>query len=758
MFSGEESPNVKAPPDLFGSATLAAEAERPRLDLPPHLVLLSEGQWALWRTVGLRGTGFPAAEVLKLSAPECARLADEILAVEDNVQRTRQEAIDAVNAGLDSLRRDQQWDDKGKRRLLLDAVQQLKKGKVPQPLTIAGSADKALENLRAALARRDSLLALLQQTYDAAVANTSCVIRELLGEGRFREAVIWQNRNAWNKGMLALLQNLPDARSRGSKRRQQEELVASYLQRYCVKNDTIGFFGPVGWARVVSEGPAITVKPGSSLLASRRVYFEPWGIDALAKVAASNKSLKPWLAPRPMPFNHLHETALLLPGGGSLDLSTKQAAVLRSCDGQTTAKQIAADLLQVSYLHFEDQQEVYSILESLNKMGIVAWTLDVPLRKDPNQIYRKLIERIGDESLRKPALEALDELEAARDVVADAAGQPEKLNRALDQLEEKFMRLTGLPATRAAGRTYAARTLIYEDCRRDIEVTIGPELWRCLKQPLSLLLTSARWITFEIASLYRKELQKIYAELVKKSGSKTVSAVDFWMKADPLFYKKDTRLVDRIVPAFQRRWSEVLGLPEDKHCVTYTSEELRPRIEAAFAAPRPGWSQARYHSPDIIIAASDPESIERGEYELILGEMHLGTNCLNGVLFLAQHPRPEEIYEAIEADFPDPRISPVPPKQWGDLTLRTSFEFTPPKDYRLEIAPETCGTDSGQPLSIGSLVVEDTDRGLMLKSRDGRIQFEIIEALGEFLSNLVMNFSAFFHLASTRRAFRLTAL
>jgi hypothetical protein len=25
-------------------------------------------------------------------------------------------------------------------------------------------------------------------------------------------------------------------------------VIANYLQRYCLKNDTIGFYGPVGWA------------------------------------------------------------------------------------------------------------------------------------------------------------------------------------------------------------------------------------------------------------------------------------------------------------------------------------------------------------------------------------------------------------------------------------------------------------------------------------------------------------------------------
>ena len=44
--------------------------------LPAHLFKLPGGDWAVWRWMALRGAGFPASEVLKLAAPECAAAAD----------------------------------------------------------------------------------------------------------------------------------------------------------------------------------------------------------------------------------------------------------------------------------------------------------------------------------------------------------------------------------------------------------------------------------------------------------------------------------------------------------------------------------------------------------------------------------------------------------------------------------------------------------------------------------------------------------
>ena len=64
--------------------------------------------------------------------------------------------------------------------------------------------------------------------------------------------------------------------------RRNESLVAKYLQRYCAKNETIGFSGPNGWGAVREDGPAITLWTGPSLVALRAAQFEYWAIDAAA--------------------------------------------------------------------------------------------------------------------------------------------------------------------------------------------------------------------------------------------------------------------------------------------------------------------------------------------------------------------------------------------------------------------------------------------------------------------------------------------
>ena len=699
----------------------------------PHLIPLADGQWALWRIIGLRGAGFPAAQVLKLSASECAARADQLSIAQFELHQARSEAL-AI------LRRDLHRANKADSAILEKRVKKIKQGKIPELSDEYPGQQEVLQKLSSASERVALIDADFRQSFDAALKKNSNEIREAVGAERFREAIIWQNRNAFHTGLKPLLRRSAQSASRGSKHRQHEELVANYLQRYCVKNDTIGFFGPVGWADFVSHGEAITVQPGPDLIASRAVYFEAWPIDAVAETLMKNKSLKPWIAPRCMPFIHLEQTVLHTPGARPMKLSHNEAAILHLCDGRQTAKELASRLLQQPALKFKSEQEVYNLLEHLVTIGAIAWSLEVPVEKESERTLRRLINRIGEERLRRPTLDILVQLEAARNAVANAAGDPELLDSALGDLEAKFSSLTGVASTRGEGKTYGARTLVYQDCRRDAQVNIGPELLHALEQPLLLLLAAARWLSYEAARIYRRVFDDIHSELVGNNGSSIVNATEFWMKADAILYQDTARIAGILKPMFQKRWADILRIESDQRRVHYRSADLRPCVLEAFKAPRPGWTFARYHSPDVMIAASGPEAIKRGDYQFVIGEIHVGINTLLATLFLAQHPSPEKIYQAVEWDLPEPRIMPLPPKRWPGLTARTSAGFVSRRWHRLEFSHDSCGVPKSQALPIGSLIVEKCGSRLVVRTRDGRVRYDVIEAFGELLSGLIMNF------------------
>jgi hypothetical protein len=715
-------------------------------DLPPpqiheHLYPLPDTEWAVWRCWGLRSAGFPASEVLRLSAPECAVIADQLIDAEHDERQSRSAAIDAIQRELNTA-------PEADHRFLDKALKRLQKGKAPQldrPGYYAKLAIEAVEKLHE---RRDALRDKFHQTYQKARPSVSEAIREIAGSSRFREAILWQNRSAYHSGLVAVLRRPAALTSHGSKHRQHEELIANYLQRYCVKNDTIGFFGPVGWAKVAPGAETIVARPGRKTLARRDVYFEGWCIDALAEVLSRDKTLLLGAAPRCAPYIHLDGRTIYQFSEPPIALSEAHAALVRACDGERPAREIARELLEAYPEEMRSEMHIYNILERMRMKRVISWAFDVPLQPHPELGFYRLIERIEDEGLRQRAFCALAELDAARRQVVSAAGDAEKLDHALENMEATFTRLTGLASSRAAGKMYAGRTLVYEDCLRDIEVDVGPQIISTLGPPLALLLTSARWLTYELASSYRILFWNIYERLVIEEGSSSVDAANFWTRIQQYLLTPKSQIVEDLLTSFHERWAKILEIPPEKPCLTYISERLRPLVREAFNAPGPGWESARYHSPDIMIAAESEEQIQRGDFNFVMGEIHVGINTLGLSFFLEQHPSPEDLFRAIELDLPAPRVVAVAPKHTQFATARTHVALVSPKDYRLEFALDSYRIPQSRTLPIGSLVIENCGDRLVARTRDRQVQFDLVEVLADALTGLI---SSRFKLLPSRR-------
>jgi Lantibiotic dehydratase, N terminus len=107
----------------------------------------------------------------------------------------------------------------------------------------------------------------------------SARLGEVADDPAFAEAVIWQNRSAYRTAVAKIAGRGAEP---GNKRRQRDGLVAGYWQRYCAKNDTVGFFGPLAWGAIRDRGPAVAVR-SRGLVVAREVHFESWCLEALAR-------------------------------------------------------------------------------------------------------------------------------------------------------------------------------------------------------------------------------------------------------------------------------------------------------------------------------------------------------------------------------------------------------------------------------------------------------------------------------------------
>lgn len=305
--------------------------------LGSDLVHLPGGKWAIWTLVCVRGAGFPAAEVLRLSSPECARLAVDFLRVRTNRRRRVASARDG------------------------------------EPVSIAFEA--------------------LKVAFTAETRRIRAVLRAVAADPAFREAVVWQNRRAFQHSVQPLVAaSLDDS---GSETRKRELLVASYLQRYSVKNDTIGFFGPVGWARFGDTRPAMAATYGPTLVAERQVYFESWCIDAVARVFDQQPELRPWRVPRMSAFARLDGRQLVVGSRAALTLTT-DARLFAACDGTDHAQAIARRLCVTSPTGFPNDAAVYDRLEQWRQAGYLTWTFAGPLEPHPERTLRERLACIDD--------------------------------------------------------------------------------------------------------------------------------------------------------------------------------------------------------------------------------------------------------------------------------------------------------------------------------------------------------------------------
>lgn len=689
-----------------------------------HLIALAGGDWSLWRWARLRGAGFPVSLAKRLAAPEAARAVDELLDAEAAQEAARAPVLTLLRAELGAAPEVLQR--------LRRARKHLTQGKVPDPADLvdvaAGAAELAA--LREATSRLEGARLAMPLGFAEGRLRSGRAIREIALDPAFREAVTWQNRRACETVFAALAESPPSADA-GKRLRQHEELVANYVHRYATKNDTIGFFGPSGFMRIEPDAPKIVVKPGPTLLAKRGTYFEQWAIDALAERLSADARVWPWLAPHRFGFLRFEGSTVHSPVTGKHALARAQELVLRACDGEKTIRELATELTREHLADLPTDDDVHRTVKELIEKKLVAASLVFRTTWRPERALRARIERIGDAALREELLRPLTELEAARAAVAAAAGDPAALAKALTLLDETFQRITGTEATRNAGAMYASRSVVFEDCRRDVAMTIGPELLREIGPALRLVLASARYLTYAAARAYEVAYRELHATMARKSGSRTVPFSEFWFRAQRLTSGTMGRPIDRVAQEVQEKWGQILAISGDEQRVQRSSDELSAAVAAAFDAPRAGWSGARYHAPDVMLAAQSVEAIERGDYLAVLGEVHVAINTSDYSAVLEQHPAPGELAAAVARDIPEPRVFTVVSKDSPRMSaVRGGRAISTPNDYELETGFDTSSLPRDRALRLGELVLEDDGERLVVVGRDGELRIDLLELVG----------------------------
>ena len=434
------------------------------------------------------------------------------------------------------------------------------------------------------------------------VEDESARLAAVAADSAFGEAVIWQNRSAYRTAVAKIAGRGAEA---GSKRRQRDGVVAGYWQRYCSKNDTVGFFGPLAWGTIRDGGPAVAVR-SRGLIAERGVHFESWCLEALARAI---------------------ETPAV-----------------------------------------------------------------VPLNRRPEVELREQLEALGD----APGLRALDDLEQARALVAEATGCDELL-AALDSFDETLERLTGEPPVRSEEDAEGGRTPLYLDCMRDLDLDLGPAVVSELARSLPPVFEASRWWCGRVFAHAQEVLSAVVGDGPLEPQFER--AFDALWQLPQLLAGERTELQDRC--------SALLAAGDDA--------TIAARAQVVFADHGPAWPVSVFQSADVQIAAADLAAIERGDFLAVIGDFHPG-NPLTQSLFSTRFPDPDHFRAMWHADVGEPVLALILRRNPSvRVTSRNIPDAYNPDDSHLvgpEIAPIHVGQTS---LPITDLVI----RGQEVGHRDG---------------------------------------
>jgi hypothetical protein len=671
----------------------------------------------------LRGAGFPADLVSSFAGRRAAAAARECVAIADARHASLAALLAQVRATIAAESTD------GPLKTQLRAIERrLRRGRIDVP-SIAGDAASWLDGHRARLAaialqERDAHAALIA-AYDEDARAVDTTVSAILADARVREAMLWQSPASLQFARAAL------ARHHGAKRQRASELVARIAQRLAVKNDTYSFFGPVGWAELGDGDGYVRQTTTPHVAASGRVFFEGWAIDALAE-RFDRDGLTRWWPPRLATGAWVGSDGVYTPRSGPIALSDLEGRVVRASDGVRTPDDIAA-LVAGAASSPASIDRVFDVLSHLATTGVLAWKVEIASQLQPEVDLERRLERIGDPAVRTSSMASLRSLVDARDRVAACDGDPDRLEPALESLNATFTRLTGRDATRRQGQTYAARGIVYHDCRRDGRVAFGRAFLDRLGPSLTVVLDAVRWLVGEVTLSANDLLRDCHARL--RSDGAVVPAEPFFDAAKrTLLADGGRRLFAEIERRFQAAWRDVLGEP-----LSATPNEIRydlPAVEAraarAFVPRADGWSLAHHLSPDVLIAADGPAAAARGDFTFVLGEIHC-SNTARWSLFAAQHPSPAELLAAVERDAGD-RVSVVvqtPKEVW---LARMNPLLVPPSFWRYETGADMANGPACRSLPAGSLVAIDDGRVVRLRARDGSFECDALERFGPWLS------------------------
>jgi len=570
--------------------------------------------WHLLSRLVVRRTGLPYDWLERLRAGSAAQHADLAARQRAIAEAAAAAALGTCRAAVDEAR---QAGD----RASLRAISRVRR------LLAAGTADAEriaryrpwlppalLVPLDEMLDARGAMEAQELQTRQALAVEDREVaraLRQLVTDPLFAQAVFLSNPDMY-QASLARLAVAPGQGQPAGTDAVPPKLAGpcwAYLQRFCGKNDTASFVGPLNYAAIVPDGRPVRIETAPGRWRRREVFVSFWAVTELARRIGADAEVYPWLSPRRHPMCRLDGPIVHYPAQGRrVRLPAPLADIARLADGTATILEIAAVLGR-------DPAEAAAAVRRLADARVLIAAIDVPsTRFHPLTELRREVAALDPRCPGKARwLALIDEFEELRVRFRDAefADRPQLLAA----MDAWFEATTGVAPRRNQGGTYADRTLFYEDCegthpRFDFSASFAADLLERIRPILDLCAAHAALL----AAHYGRLGRRVFDEL-SPAG-------------DPLPYLRFAQVMLERQRAGQLAATDAaVEELRDRllHLVGERSDGSVARLERADVdALTAGIAPLRncHVSPDIMLAARDVDDLTAGRYTLVLGEIH----------------------------------------------------------------------------------------------------------------------------------------
>jgi hypothetical protein len=555
----------------------------------------------------LRSAGFPFDWLKELGLHEAKEPLHRYEAV-----RTRLAALDgplkqAIQAGMGLL--------PGKISRLFDAGHPLLVSGLPYALA---GLSPGLEARNLALKDLEAAQAEWEKAFSADMLRLRSQLVGHLHEPDTLEAIAISNPQAHDR-VLSLAS--ADLHKLDKASRQNLRMGWNFLQRFCAKNDTISFFGPITWGTFDAHAQTnvrLDNRQGAWLngrIATRRVMLEHWVLAAIAKAASRDPAIAPHLPCRLSESYDIETDLLLAPDGRRVRLPPLHVRLVAAAAHAWPKGLSKADCLALG--GSDMTAALLGARQALIDKGILV--ADLRLSPTTREPYAALRDKLGNVPKTEGWLALLDALQADAQAYRDA-GRMERL-AIMARMKER-LEAQGIETARETGRMYVGRYPLYEDCERAASIVLGASLRETILHDLRPVMAIYTWLTGAIAELIQQQAESLCRTLTETAGHRLdfVTFLRHW-RALP---EPD---LSPIRQALRTAWDKLLGPDEtadaslDPHDVETLIADL---YQSGLTSSKPRRTGFDFHSPDLMFVAPSFEALNAGNFNIVIGEVHPG--------------------------------------------------------------------------------------------------------------------------------------